>query len=188
MKRCCSFCRLPGHTISNCVDQRLYDFEIIFLSFIAYLYHDLTLIYPAKIRIIKNFLLERALENPNLIKAFAIKKCGVNTRKSIDVYIDYIIRFYTFDLNKKIIIQVSILENSELKDESCECGICYESNKKNKFIKLDCGHEFCKDCIKKTLQNETKTYINCAFCRSEIKSLELRNSSVRDELNMYIRS
>ena len=187
MKRCCSFCGLSGHIISVCTDERLHNFEVILITFITYLYHDLTLIYPAKIRLVRNFLLEKALEAPKLIKAFAIKKCGGNTRQNIGTYVESIISQYTLELSdRKFNITMNILECKEMKNESCECDICYESHKKSKFVKLDCGHEFCKNCIKKTLKNETKTYITCAFCRSEIKTLELRNSSVKKELNMYI--
>ena len=47
-----------------------------------------------------------------------------------------------------------------------DCNICIECfNKGNNIIKLNCSHEFHKDCIKKWLcDNSTK----CPVCRVEV--------------------
>jgi hypothetical protein len=51
--------------------------------------------------------------------------------------------------NKRFNITIKIIENSGYFINENECFICYEKNSINKFIKLNCNHEFCKDCIKK---------------------------------------
>ena len=67
--------------------------------------------------------------------------------------------------------------------------ISYEFNNLEKqFIKLDCGHEFCKDCIKQSLQNERRKVPCCAFCRSNIKNFELKLESIKSEFDELITS
>lgn len=85
---------------------------------------------------------------------------------------------------KKFNIETKI-NNTKNYDE-CECNICYDSYEKDKFIKLNCGHEFCNVCIKKTFENVRSDYPHCAFCRVEIKTLEVCSESIRDELNKFL--
>jgi hypothetical protein len=68
----------------------------------------------------------------------------------------------------------------------CECNICYESFKKDKFVKVNCGHEFCKDCMKQTLQNVISETPQCAYCRKEINSMELSSEEIVNEFNNLI--
>jgi len=84
--------------------------------------------------------------------------------------------------NRKFQITTEILETPENVNEPCECNICYETNEKVNFVKVNCGHEFCKECIKKTLQNETKNEPCCAFCRTKITNFELRTEKIKEEL------
>ena len=42
-------------------------------------------------------------------------------------------------------------ENAE--QVEIECNICYELNNNKNFIKLNCNHEFCKECIKNILKS-----------------------------------
>jgi len=85
---------------------------------------------------------------------------------------------------KKFKIETSISTN--LHTNQCECNICYELYNKQQSIILNCGHEFCKDCIKKTLQNEKKNTPNCALCRAEIKHMEFSNEAAKNEFNELI--
>lgn len=80
-------------------------------------------------------------------------------------------------------INIKISENQENLYETCECNICYDQYEKSQFVKLECGHEFCKECIKKTFENSKPS---CAFCRSEIKNIELKLSSIKEEFNELI--
>jgi hypothetical protein len=79
---------------------------------------------------------------------------------------------------------ISRVENTpgENVDEICQCSICWDDKELKQFIKLDCNHEFCKDCIKQTLRLETRTNLTCALCRSETRTFILRTQEVQDEL------
>lgn len=67
------------------------------------------------------------------------------------------------------------------KNNLCECNICYESTEKYKFIKLNCNHSFCKDCLKKSLQNETRDIPCCAYCRANIDTIILNKEEYKEE-------
>ena len=88
--------------------------------------------------------------------------------------------------NRKFNIVASVSENKEESKEECECSICYDKHDNKNFIKLGCGHEFCKDCIKKTLQNDINKTPCCAFCRTEIKNFEFKQECIKDEFNDLI--
>jgi hypothetical protein len=86
--------------------------------------------------------------------------------------------------SRKFNIQTNVVECSQ--SNTCECNICYESKLKPEFVKLNCGHEFCKDCLKQFLQNVRTEQPLCAFCRSEIINMELTSEDIRNEFNELI--
>lgn len=229
LQRCCSFCRRPGHRIINCNDERLDNFERLCIRTLN----------VSGMAVFRSYVMDKALSEPNLIKAFAIKKCGLTTRHQIDGCIESIINYIhtvnqqseitaematqseplpeiatgsqnpsvsevldymlflhfirgIIEYNKdeiekiKFNITTNLINSDENLEEKCECGICYDSCQKIKFIKLNCAHEFCKDCIKKSLQNERKQTLSCAFCRTNVSNFEIRDLSIKDELNEFI--
>lgn len=251
LQRCCSFCRRIGHRINNCNDIRLYNFEQTCINFIR----------NNGINSFNNYLLDQAIVDPNVVRAFAIKKCNVTTRQQIDVCISRIHEYFvnihdnqnltqsqqgmqddpqtiepltqgpegSMELNRESLVRTmlhlmtiretleqsddyslfinmitqinqSIIENRKFKiktniinhldetNEQCEyeCNICYEKCSKSKFVKFNCNHEFCKDCVKKSLQNETKMALNCAFCRSKITNFEVTDLSIKNEFIEFI--
>lgn len=95
---------------------------------------------------------------------------------------------YSFNINddlekdKKFPITIEISKIQEDLNEKCECGICYENVKIKKFIKLNCNHEFCKNCIKNILINEEGNTAHCPFCRSAINNFKLRTEIIKEEL------
>jgi hypothetical protein len=80
-----------------------------------------------------------------------------------------------FNIGRKII------ECSD--NENYECNICYEKFEKKNFIKLNCNHEFCKNCLKKTLESTLTVEPFCAYCRAEIKNMEITSQDICDEFN-----
>jgi hypothetical protein len=86
--------------------------------------------------------------------------------------------------NRKFDIQTNIVDCVHTNE--CECNICYESKTKTEFVKLNCGHEFCKDCIKQSLKNVITENPQCAFCRAEIINMELTTEDIRNEFNDLI--
>jgi len=90
--------------------------------------------------------------------------------------------------NNKLNI-ISSVNNDENEDinQLCECGICYEEKKVAEHVKLNCNHEFCKDCIINTIKSrQNANNICCAFCRTEVKSVESRTNEVKAKLGEYI--
>ena len=211
--RCCSFCRRQGHNILTCNSDHLYEFE-----------NSCIIQRRSNLRI---YILNVSLINSNLVRAFAIRRCGATTRSTIYICINKIVEYFNTRENEltpannrrhnawmnsmllfmdmdtiissmyashaneilkniKFDIKIKISDNKINLEEKCECNICYEENKKKNYVKLNCGHEFCKDCIKKTLQNERRVNPYCAFCRAEITNFELSSESIKNEFSTLI--
>jgi len=170
----------------------------------------------------RRFLLEESLYDPNLVRAFAIRLCGANSRSNIRVCIDLIEQYFERERmaliedvdhsnqtnllqpyidslafmnmvlqmlgknEKKFHITSNITKTDTCSHGKTECTICYEDQENIEFIKLNCGHEFCKDCIKKTLQNEIKETVCCALCRKKIEKFEFKSEKVRTEFTDLI--
>jgi hypothetical protein len=239
-RRCCSFCRNTGHNISTCNDRRLFDFEQLCVNREASL----------GIAGFRNWLLYYSTDNPNIVRAYAVRYCGCTIRNYMHICVNSIIAkiselnangglrergqpaegqepeqarpqrelyennvftgrlLHYFGLephdiiastmflnmmfrirdelthNRKFNIQTSIVECTHTNE--CECGICYEGKIQPEFVKLNCGHEFCKDCIKEYLHNVRTENPQCAFCRSEIKNMELSTQDIRNEFDDLI--
>lgn len=222
--RCCSFCRRPGHDIRRCESPDIRNFE---RNTINYIYFNFNIsegrFNDTDKIIVKQYLLNIALTDKNVIRAYAISRCGATIRSDLARCVDMIIQ-HLMNINeeeetnqiensietenisllhavmfiemiraiknssRKFDIKTCILENSANLEEKCECGICYEECANKNIIKLNCGHEFCKDCIKQTLQNERKLTPCCAYCRTDITNFELKSESVKNEFNDLIHS
>ena len=198
--RRCSYCQEIGHNIRICNDQRILHFYERCINFIE---HEIFNV----LEYFKRFILYEAMSDSTLIKAFAISKCGASFGANIDICIEYIIFHFTPEIenrtesiynafvlfnnsiqvtaNQQLNIETTIADKDNL-DEKCECNICYESCEMKYFVKLNCSHEFCKDCIKKTLETDIRTVPCCAFCRNEIKNIEFNLESVKNEFDAYI--
>lgn len=259
--RCCSFCRRTGHNITRCDSQLIRIFEMETLNYIQLIARE-----QSRMELFRRYLLNEALYSPNLIKAFAIKHCGANTRSNMASCIELIIQYFmrhiqttetnnqniqeagaaeeaqpaepathpslrrgrrfgfselglsylemsgrstietesiiyaimfiemiraindSTSLNTKFDIKTKISEKQDDLEEELECNICYDIHYKKQFVKLDCGHEFCKECIKQSLQNERRKTPCCAFCRADIKNFELKDESIKNEFNELISS
>ena len=69
-----------------------------------------------------------------------------------------------------------------------ECNICYELCNNTNFIKLNCNHEFCKECIKNILKC-CKSNFNepcCAYCREKINAITCKNETIDEEFSDLI--
>lgn len=85
--------------------------------------------------------------------------------------------------NKRFNITIKIIENSGYFIKQNECFICYEKNKTINFIKLNCNHEFCKDCIKKQIKSTITENVHCALCRNIVDNIEIRDNEILEEIN-----
>jgi hypothetical protein len=72
------------------------------------------------------------------------------------------------------------------KNEVIECCICFESFKKKDFIVLKCGHEFCNDCLKKSLVSDKRVKPCCAYCRTEIEEITCRTKTIHKQMTSMI--
>jgi len=250
-RRRCSFCRNPGHNISTCNDRRLIAFRELCIDI------ESSLGYA----IFRTWLLNYSTENPNIVRAYAVRYCNCPIRTYMHTCVNVILaqmrelnandglrervqpaegeepqqarpqtemprdnddetlgRLITVRLshmigqyalfrgltenrittsimildminsiqdeitnNRKFNIQTNIVECAHTNE--CECYICYDNKAKPQFLKLNCGHEFCKDCIKHSLKNVRTERPQCAFCRAEINNMELSSQAIRDEFN-----
>jgi hypothetical protein len=78
-------------------------------------------------------------------------------------------------------------QNANSYNDVCDCNICYENIIKSNFVKLNCGHEFCKDCIIKSLQNDKRVQACCAYCRTIINNITINNADIKDEFANVIK-
>ena len=231
--RNCSFCQQNSHTINLCNDIRIEVFEKECIS--TKLLLEIIYISNEKIHLFRRWLLDKYLVCPNVIKAFAIRKCGCTLRSNVQTCIDSIINyiFYTnqedtnvnfipfansninlnpnpnpnltileilsientihrlldynfISIDDKII--TTITEEKYHKNEICECYICFENYENNKFVKLNCGHSFCSDCIIKTIKTTkaNEKILKCALCRSDIICIMAYSNEVKNKIDTII--
>lgn len=98
----CSFCREIGHNVSTCYDVRLFQFES-------------SCIERAKNNSrteFKDYLDNNSIQNSLLLKSFAIRKCGANSRMSIQLCITRIIN-YIYEQISEPITERTIEEDNE---------------------------------------------------------------------------
>jgi len=73
------------------------------------------------------------------------------------------------------------IEEKVRKIELQECTICYETDSKINFVKLNCQHEICKNCIKSWI-SKNKNKSCCPFCREKIIKINTKTQQVRNEI------
>lgn len=74
---------------------------------------------------------------------------------------------------------ITILENPGSECQDYECPICYDILNKTKFVKLICKHEFCSECVLKTMK--TNTELSCALCRKNTKQLVCYTEEIKNK-------
>ena len=72
------------------------------------------------------------------------------------------------------------------KKEIEECCICFEHFKKPEFVKLNCNHEFCKECLKKSLISDTREKPCCAYCRTEVTTITSRTRDIYNKMSELV--
>jgi hypothetical protein len=82
--------------------------------------------------------------------------------------------------------RVEINEGEQL-DNNCSCSICWDEKELINFVKLDCKHEFCKDCIIATTAHNHGKVPCCALCRAEVRTVISRTDEIQREILHVIR-
>ena len=70
--------------------------------------------------------------------------------------------------------------------ENTDCSICLENKANSTFVKFDCQHEFCKDCVVQCLQNNNKSILCCALCRGGTKTFKTNSQSTYEALKILV--
>jgi len=91
------------------------------------------------------------------------------------------------------IVKVSDEVSDEVSSEE-ECPICMECPDEAHRVKTNCGHEFCRDCMKGTIENTPSTYAGfqlvkktaCPVCRANINILNCMSFETCFELRNVV--
>lgn len=178
----CSFCECCEHNISACNDRRLLQFEGLCLTRYMNLGYDGFM----------DLLMYLSEDQPKIVKSYAIRYCGCAIKSNIlqclnkirikiielhrnNVIIRGLINT-NYNIKRNLNIQKKIVESND--KNYCECKICYDSIIKSDFIELNCGHSFCKDCVKKSLQNIITEKPCCALCRAELIAIQASSEKI----------
>ena len=108
-----------------------------------------------------------------------------------DILISYIL-FREQNIIQKtkynITLSTNNLQDINELNKICECSICYEDNLNEiNFVKLNCNHEFCKDCLIQVIKKcNTNNKPCCALCRSKILSIETKSEYIKDEFEYLL--
>jgi len=87
---------------------------------------------------------------------------------------------------RKFAIQTRVIREERV-DPTCECSICYETFNFTDFVKLNCNHTFCKECLKGSLTACNRFQDpGCALCRTTIREFTYRDESVQEEFSSMI--
>ena len=79
---------------------------------------------------------------------------------------------------------LNIIDESE--NDVCECAICLSDAVKLKdSVKLNCNHQFCGECITKTLETHKSSNPGCALCRTTISNITVNTSDNYDKVVQF---
>jgi hypothetical protein len=104
--RRCSFCRIQGHNINNCNDNRLIVFE-----------NDCRIekqrfeLSNNPRTMFRNWLCDKSILLPFIVRSFAVRKCGSRMSDNINICIDNIIRYIYPDNESNDIIIINPNDN-----------------------------------------------------------------------------
>lgn len=116
-----------------------------------------------------------------------IANAVLNNLLLTDEQVNTIVSLLRLSRIKKNTIETEFIQDNN--DENPEdCTICYEETNSKMFVKLDCDHKFCNNCMKallKTCQTNDKKVL-CALCRNQITKMTMNNEAVRNEICEFV--
>jgi hypothetical protein len=71
-----------------------------------------------------------------------------------------------------------------------ECNICYDVFDKSQIVKLNCNHDFCKNCVKSTIKSciEMNKEACCPYCRESINEVITTQREIQQEIQTIIQT
>jgi len=199
--RQCGYCRRTGHTVLTCdnevvisgkreiediINNNIFTSRTIVENIVDdWLIDKPDLLLKAifcKIRILKYSYYYTRNDIIEIIKNYVMNKLyflrlseyrnTLNTVQNarITIIIPYNVINTLRDLYKSLSIKI-IMVKSKLQHSDKDCPICLDSIEYDNIQKTNCNHEFCKDCLTKTIKGfaNRRNYAKCPLCRSNIE-------------------
>ena len=123
-------------------------------------------------------------------RAYGIRRYGLSQHNYYNMVTEHRANPHTFNIQEFINRAANPNQNEHLKkldfrveiDASLQvqdCSICCDE-KPN--ARLGCSHEYCVDCVFGSAKVRNKSFITCAMCRAEIKSVQVETETLKNEL------
>lgn len=198
--RRCGYCRVVGHNVTECTNNEatLHTNELEELindtnttddmvhEWLVNKSETFIKVILCKMRIVRftSHLTHAELENI-IIDHMNEIRAGRNALQNIINTVNHTANEYRNELqlpvleitdqqvyNKLSITTTEVTNNSE----DIICPICFEGVEQEKICKTNCNHEFCKDCMNKSLRDNIiiKNASGCPLCRTRITNLFLQ--------------
>lgn len=133
-----------------------------------------------------SFIQELLEEESEITESEQLRAIENTLTREMITFIMSMVTIDTDEYNKFQIISTVTTNNNENIKQLCECNICYDEKKINNFVKLGCNHEFCKDCIIKTIKTVHNNKLCCALCREEVTHIKSRTIKIKAEIDKYV--
>ena len=193
MSSCCSFCQFPGHTIRQCVSPRSFVLKdelegfmninnihysyppIIYQFVLRYSYRDIRMM-----TVIGRNGLNLNQTKETLTLALVNYICQERQRRYLrreqlrdpmyeDLRREQLRREQMYQESEKNVhtIKFIVRNENEIQTVAEECPICYDFIQPSNLCLTNCKHQFCTECIMKSLKNKS----SCPCCREKIVTL-----------------
>jgi len=210
----CSYCGNPGHNIRYCTSPEIRNIEQTIATIYYSLLQQsvlLNLNEQDTEELFVNSLIQRyslrdlrvlavttagALASGINKRQYAVIICSLYKQAYNIIMFQYnYVRNLTADFDaaatvpKKFnIAPILNIEEEEEEEEKavCECAICLSDGVKLRdSVKLNCSHQFCGECVIKTLETHNSSNPCCALCRATISNITVNNSDNYDKVAQY---
>jgi hypothetical protein len=163
--RCCSQCGQTGHNIRTCT-RDIFD---VFREYSAF----------------------QSEEEREEVTDITVRSIEYALRRELvlftmsNILTDFITIQDNANSKLNVLCNVNNDENEDI-HKLCECSICYEEKEVKNYVKLNCSHEFCYECvINQVKARQSMPTICCALCRTDVKEIQCRTNYVKEQLNEY---
>lgn len=96
---------------------------------------------------------------------------------------------YSRQITEKMVAVLKEMSNDKEEEEyaTTECPICFEECMKLSMVNYNCGHQFCGQCVKQSIEKSiSHENHRCALCRTEVEKMECFNQETLQMMNEVI--